>query len=474
MREFWKKLAAAVMLICLAQTVLTGCGSGKYEKIGDAVLKAESAADSEGDSGAASKAALENALKAATGMESNAASERQQEDTSAAGSGDKSAAGSGDTNVAGSGDVIVIGSENQDAADIIIEADTGKNENTDKDTIEAGNMEKDSGKTENVGENTVGAGSMKAEGGDSGIQLLFAGDVLLSDHVLRAYENAGGIEGVLDEGFRQIIADADFFFVNEEFPFSSRGSQAPDKQFTFRLPPEKVQILWQMGVDGVSLANNHALDYGTDALLDSCQVLDDAGILHTGAGADLTEAKQAVTVEISGKRIAIIGATRVIPVAEWAAGASHPGMLATYDPSVLLEEIRKLRQENDYVIVYVHWGIERDEKPQEYQRTLGQQYIDAGADLVIGAHPHVLQGLEYYKGKAIVYSLGNFVFGSSIPRTALLQVTEDLKLRLIPGVSSAGFTQRITDPEKCREFYQYMEGISFGVHFQEDGTVTVE
>lgn len=340
----------------------------------------------------------------------------------------------GAAEIASQEEVIVIGSQSSEAADIIIEA----------------------------ADENDGAEELK---------LLFAGDVLLSDHVLRAYESGGGIEGVLDEGYRQLIADADFFFVNEEFPFSSRGTQAPDKQFTFRLPPEKVQILWQMGVDGVSLANNHALDYGTDALLDSCQVLDNAGILHTGAGENLAEAKKAVTVEIDGKKIGIIGATRVIPVADWAAGAKHPGMLATYDPSVLLEEIRRLRQENDYVIVYVHWGIERDEKPQEYQRTMGKQYIDAGADLVIGAHPHVLQGLEYYKGKAIVYSLGNFVFGSSIPRTALLQVTGDLKLRLIPGTSSAGFTRRITDSEKCREFYQYMEGISYGVRFQEDGTV---
>lgn len=394
-RRYGKGLAACLLLACLVQTALTGCGSGTYEKLDEK----------------------------AAGTEASAAQEEP----------------------------IVIGGQDG-KVDIWIEEDG-----------DAGD---------------VGAGAEKdgadGQGRKDGFSLLFAGDVLLSDHVLRAYENAGGIEGVLDEGYRKIIADADFFFANEEFPFSDRGTQAPDKQFTFRLPPEKVHILWQMGIDGVSLANNHALDYGTEALLDSCQVLDNAGILRTGAGADLDEAKKAVIIERSGKKIAVIGATRVIPVSDWAAGASHPGMLATYDPTVLLEEIRRLRQENDYVIVYVHWGIERDEKPQEYQRTLGQQYIDAGADLVIGAHPHVLQGLEYYKGKAIVYSLGNFVFGSSIPRTALLQVTDDLELRLIPGTSSAGYTRRITGTEECREFYQYMEGISFGVRFQEDGTVICE
>lgn len=444
-KSFGKELAVGMMLVCLVSAAVTGCADGKYEKIAESTAGGRTAGTA-GETDAARKTEAAGETDAVRKTEA--------------------------AEIASQEEVIVIGSQSSEAADIIIEAADEK----------AG--------TEAMG----GNGSAESAGGPSGaeagrepeqemqetqemqenqeeMKLLFAGDVLLSDHVLRAYENGGGIEGVLDEEYRQLIADTDFFFVNEEFPFSGRGTQAPDKQFTFRLPPEKVQILWQMGVDGVSLANNHALDYGTDALLDSCQVLDNAGILHTGAGENLAEAKKAVTVEIDGKKIGIIGATRVIPVADWAAGEKHPGMLATYDPSVLLEEIRRLRQENDYVIVYVHWGIERDEKPQEYQRTMGKQYIDAGADLVIGAHPHVLQGLEYYKGKAIVYSLGNFVFGSSIPRTALLQVTGDLKLRLIPGTSSAGFTRRITDPEKCREFYQYMEGISYGVRFQEDGAV---
>ena len=97
-------------------------------------------------------------------------------------------------------------------------------------------------------------------------------------------------------------------------------------------------------------------------------------------------------------------------------------MLSTYDPGILLEEIRKGREDCDYLVVYIHWGIERNDMPEEYQRQIGKQCIDAGADLVIGSHPHVLQGIEYYNGKPIVYSLGNYVFGSSIPRTVLLNV----------------------------------------------------
>lgn len=319
--------------------------------------------------------------------------------------------------------------------------------------------------------------------GAGGNTLLFGGDVLLSSHVLNAYQKAGGIHGVLDEGYQNVIRDADFFMVNQEFPFSSRGVQAEDKEYTFRLEPERVSMFRELGIDAVTLANNHALDFGEEALLDSIAALDGAGILHTGAGVDLAEAKKPVETELDGIPVAVIGATRVIPVWSWAAGKNHAGMLSSYDATALLKEIQDQKERGKFVIVYVHWGVEKDEKPQEYQRTLGQQYIDAGADLVIGAHPHVLQGLEYYKGKPIVYSLGNFVFGSSIPRTMLLEVTLSkpgdseaggdpvVGLRLIPGTSGAGYTRRITDAVKLREFYQYMESISFGVGYGEDGTV---
>ncbi len=308
------------------------------------------------------------------------------------------------------------------------------------------------------------------------IHLLFGGDVLLSDHVLQAYRSGGGIGGVLDSGYRGLIEEADFFMVNQEFPFSSRGTAAADKQYTFRLAPEYVTMFHEMGIDGVTLANNHALDFGTDALLDSCATLDEAGILHTGAGVDLEQAKQALFFEKNGFKIGVIGATRVIPEAGWAAGRNHAGMLSTYDPAILLQEIGALNESCDYVIVYVHWGIERDEKPQEYQRQLGQQYIDAGADLVIGSHPHVLQGIEYYKGKPVVYSLGNFVFGSSIPKTMLLSVafeegSSEPELRLVPGTSGAGYTRQLTNSDWIREFYQYMESISFGVSVDESGLV---
>ena len=320
---------------------------------------------------------------------------------------------------------------------------------------------------------TEAAGSLEQPEEET-ISLLFGGDVLLSDHVLGAYERGGGIQGVLGEGSRSEISQADVFMVNQEFPFSNRGVQAEDKQYTFRLPPEKVSIFQEMGIDIVTLANNHALDYGTDALLDTCSVLDGAGILHVGAGADLETAKDWETIEIKGRTIGFLGATRVIPVPEWAATRYQPGMLSTYDPAVLLEQIGKAKEVCDYVVVYVHWGIEREEYPKEYQQSLGRQYIDAGADLVVGSHPHVLQGIEYYQGKPIVYSLGNLVFGSSIPKTMLLKVEWDGKetrLSAVPGTSSAGYTRDLTAETEKQEFFDYLESISSGITVDEEGAI---
>ena len=139
--------------------------------------------------------------------------------------------------------------------------------------------------------------------------------------------------------------------------------------------------------------------------------------------------------------------------------------------------IRKLREQCDYLVVYVHWGIERKETPEDYQRSLGKQYIDAGADVVIGSHPHVLQGVEYYKGKPIVYSLGNFIFGSSIPKTALLKVQwdgENSKLTFVPGTSSAGYTRDLENTSQKSDFASYMTSISYGVSIEEDGSVVLQ
>ena len=323
------------------------------------------------------------------------------------------------------------------------------------------------------------SGNAETEGAEAvkgAVRLLFAGDVYLSDHVLEAYDAAGGIDGVLSQDYQAEIQAADFFMTNEEFPFSTRGTPAPDKQFTFRVHPEKVKLMQEMGIDLVTLANNHALDYGRDAMLDTIDTLDHAGIRHVGAGKNLAEARKPDVVELNGRTFAFIGATRVYPEADWAAGTDSAGMFSAYDGGAqLAEEVKAAKQQADYVIAYVHWGIEREETPNEVQKSIAHRLVDAGADLVVGAHPHVLQGIEYYQGVPIAYSLGNFVFGSSIPSTALLQADVDdegIRLRLIPGTSAAGYTRKLDDAEKIAAFYEKMSGLSSGVKIDADGYVS--
>lgn len=322
-------------------------------------------------------------------------------------------------------------------------------------------------------ENAGTAGAADGTEAAKAVRLLFAGDVYLSDHVLEAYDAAGGIDGVLSQGYQAEIQVADYFVTNEEFPFSTRGTPAPDKQFTFRVHPEKVKLMQEMGIDLVTLANNHALDYGRDAMLDTIDTLDHAGIRHVGAGKNLAEARKPAIVELNGRTFAFIGATRVYPEADWAAGTDSAGMFSAYDGgAALAEEVKAAKQQADYVIAYVHWGIEREEMPNEVQKSIAHRLVDAGADLVVGAHPHVLQGLEYYQGVPIAYSLGNFVFGSSIPSTALLQADVDdegIRLRLIPGASAAGYTRKLDDTEKIAAFYEKMSGLSSGVKIDADG-----
>ena len=185
---------------------------------------------------------------------------------------------------------------------------------------------------------------------DPVVHLLFSGDIYFSSHVLTAYDNAGGIHGVLDEAYRDEISRADIYMANQEFPFSDRGTPAPDKQFTFRVPPERVSMMHELGIDIVTIANNHTLDYGTDALVDTCTTLENAGIPYVGAGANMDRAKQLETIEVRGRTIGFLAASRVYPDTSWVANSKKPGMVSGYDPSILIKEIEAAGEYCDYLV----------------------------------------------------------------------------------------------------------------------------
>lgn len=308
------------------------------------------------------------------------------------------------------------------------------------------------------------------------IKMIFGGDVLLSEEHLSIYDQSNAsITSIIETSLLEYIRTGDIFMVNQEFPFSNRGTKHKDKQYTFRVAPSRVNILNELGIDIVTLANNHTLDYGEEALLDTITTLEHGKIPFVGAGSNLDHAKQPYIYDHGEKKIAFLAASRVIPVPEWNATHSKPGLLTTYDPAILLDEIKQAKSKNDYVVVYVHWGIEREEYPKEYQRNLGRQYIDAGADIVIGSHPHVLQGIEFYNGKPIVYSLGNYIFNRRTYTTMLIEATineeNEFILSVIPCRSKNGQVS-YEKKEGWEEFFKKIERLSYQVMISEDGVVT--
>ncbi len=303
--------------------------------------------------------------------------------------------------------------------------------------------------------------------------LIFTGDVLLHQTTLGRYQSSG-LPGILSDDLSETFREADILMINEEFPFGVSGEPMADKQYTFRTDPQYVSAFQDMGVDIVGLANNHVLDYGTPALLETFPTLDGAGIRYAGAGENLARASELQVFELNGKRIGILAASRVWPSGSWAAGPDHPGCFGTYDPAMLLGAIRSAKEEQgcDFVAVFVHWGVERNTLPEDYQQSLAQQYAEAGADLVIGMHPHVLQGIEYFGNTPVFYSLGNFIFGGNSYQTAAVAVTlhpdNSCDVTVIPCIASGGFTRR-AEGDEAQGVFDTLNAISFGAGVDSDG-----
>lgn len=308
---------------------------------------------------------------------------------------------------------------------------------------------------------------------EEGIRLLFAGDLYLTESSQSKYRQSG-ISALATEELLASARGADLFVLNQEFPFGTTGEAMEDKEYTFRVPPDLVSVPGDLGVDLVTLANNHILDFGREPLSETITALDGAGIAHVGAGADLEAAKALKTFDIQGKTLGFLGASRVIPVASWNASGYNSGVFTTYDPARLLEEIQKAKETCDFVAVLVHWGIERNTFPEDYQTTLAHQYIDAGADAVIGSHPHVLQGIEFYQGKPIFYSLGNFIFNNSAYESIMAElelVKDEIRVRVVP-CASEGNQMRILSERQ--DYFRRLQELSFGVRIEEDGRVVAE
>ncbi len=312
--------------------------------------------------------------------------------------------------------------------------------------------------------------------------LCFAGDISLDESAVTTAQldsSENGIYDCISPELIQIMQDADVMCLNNEFTFSTNGSPMPSKAYTFRANPERVAVLQEMGVDVVTLANNHVYDYGKQALLDTFTTLQNAGIDYFGAGETIEEAMEAVYYEIDGKTIAFVGASRaekykLTPQAT----ETEPGILRCYDTKLFLEAIREADANADFVIAVVHWGTEYSYDLEDVQLSTGKEYLDAGADAIIGGHSHCLQGMEYYDGKPIIYSLGNYWFNNKTLDSMLIQLRfigddngGNVEVSVVPAIQKGAKTQIVTESEEQERIYSFLETISINVEIDENGIV---
>lgn len=307
------------------------------------------------------------------------------------------------------------------------------------------------------------------------ITLAFAGDLSLADNyvVMDYYHNEAGddLANCIDSAYIKRMNDADVMWINNEFCYSDNGSPIPGKAYTFCAAPENVNILKELGVDIVGLANNHVYDFGPEAFADTLATLRGAEIAYVGAGADIKEASAPVYVDVDGYKIAYVAATRAeknIKTPE--ATETSGGVFRCYDNTDYIEKIKEAKANADYVIALPHWGAEHSTILEAAQTDGAKEYIDAGADAVIGAHTHCLQGMDFYNGKPIIYSLGNFWFDDYTLDTMLLELhltgTTDhvqVTVEMVPGTQSERVTRMSSTVQERNRIYAYMESISSNI-----------
>jgi hypothetical protein len=234
------------------------------------------------------------------------------------------------------------------------------------------------------------------------VRMAWVGDVMLADGPGRLVRRGGNPFAPT----AALLAQADVRVANLECVIATQG-KALDKPWTFQAHPRVLPLL-KKHVDVVSLANNHSGDFGQAAFAEMLQRLDTAGLPHMGGGRTLREAHEPVIIERKGVKIALLGYDEMFP-RRFEAGPNWPGVAWSEDEQVVFD-IQQARLKADVVIPFMHWGQEHEGKAHARQRQLARLMIDAGADAVVGTHPHVVQDLERYRGKPIFYSLGNFVF----------------------------------------------------------------
>lgn len=311
------------------------------------------------------------------------------------------------------------------------------------------------------------------------ITLSFVGDISLADnwYIMPKYDERGKkIYGILSKDVVDIMTDSDIMVANNEFTISNRGEKLPNKYYTFRAAPDRLAIYQEMGIDLVTLANNHVYDFGEEAFNDTLEYLEQYKIPYIGAGRNIEEAKAPFYYIINGYKIAFVNANRsekyiLTPEANETSG----GVLRCYDPTTFINVISNAKQNSDFVIALVHWGKEDSSELEQVQIDTSKQYIDAGADIIIGTHAHTLQGIDFYNNKAIIYNLGDFIFNNETKDTAIFQLKIDsngnFTYYFLPCKEENEYTSLLTGSEQVRVLNK-IRNLSPNITINEAGEIT--
>jgi poly-gamma-glutamate capsule biosynthesis protein CapA/YwtB (metallophosphatase superfamily) len=301
---------------------------------------------------------------------------------------------------------------------------------------------------------------------DQSIRVTFAGDLMLDWSIKNTIKKKG-----INYPFEQVrkeVSKSDISIANLETAVTKRTKRFP-KTYNFKANPSAIKGVTNAGFDLVSLANNHSMDYGQEGLIDTLNELKKRNLPYIGAGKNSAEAYRVKTFTVKGKKISFLAFSRVIPAQSWVAQSKRAGTANGYNLNTILKSIKKVSLHSDYVFVYMHWGIEKNKKPEKFQRQYAKKMIDAGADAVIGSHSHVLQGFEYYKGKPIAYSLGNFLFPDYVSgekaQTGLLHLdihSNKIKMTFSPYRIYKDHI-RVQSLSQKRKVWKNLQARSFGI-----------
>ena len=297
----------------------------------------------------------------------------------------------------------------------------------------------------------------KRLGSGEPVTFAFGGDVMVEEPIRSYLSDPASVFAPI----RSVLRKADVAMANLETPVTDRGTPTPNKQYLFRAPTTAFDALKRSGLDVVTVANNHGMDYGAVGMEDTLRNAKRSGFPVVGGGFNEAQAFHPWRTTVHGQRIAIIGATQVIDeelLASWEARGNHTGVAsAKYDmEGRLLQEVRKARRTSDTVVVYLHWGEELKGCPTDSQTSIAQHLATAGADIVIGSHAHILLGGGMLGRSFVDYGLGNFVFytgGGITAQSGVVEVTATGRridgYRFVPATISGGRPEPVTGSAKA-------------------------